>query len=234
MATSIQALITEVLRRIGLSTANADNRARALAKANEGERHIAQPGSFLYLSRLYAITLNNLASSIPMPTSPSIDFGKSMSLRIVGEPGYLDYYPHDRFRTGAISSFYALRNDRPSTWSFWRSANGIMTMYFNPANSVGANLSLELVAQQAVQPLIDDTISFSLLPETYEETLLAGFMEAKLRYELSRPGWKDKQDEFDELLEIFYTGQRTSKEEPHTDNEAALRKRADVETDPEA
>lgn len=234
MATSIQAIITQVCSRLGVSSAPASNRARGLEFANEGERLISQPGSFLYLSKRYPLILNNNAESIAMPTSPAVDYGKSMSLRIVGEKGYLTYYPHDRFMTGAVSSFYALRNNQPACWTFARDAAQVMTIFLNPKNTTGGNLSLELTAQMTVAALVDTPASFSLLPEGYELTLLAKYMEAEWGRVLSRPGAARVREEFDELLEIFYAAQRTSKEHAGTDTEASQRKQADVELHPEA
>lgn len=235
MADHVQRLIDEGLNRLGWASDSA-HRNRYLDKLNESEREIAQPGSFLYLQRLYSITLANNAVSAPLPTSPSvpnIDFGKSMSLRIVSEPGYLTYYAPDRFRVGSASSYYALRNDRPSAWTLERDTSSVLTIFVDPANTTLGNLTLELSAQMAVTTLTDANTSFSLLPDGYEWTLLLGRAEAKLLGELDRPFYQAKKADNDALLQAFYSGQRTQKKFPQTDPETERRKADEDLLDPE-
>jgi hypothetical protein len=231
MTTSVQLLINEGLARVGWADEPA-KRARFLAALNESERFIPAPGSFIYLTRKYPLTIANTASSVGMPTG--VDYGKAMSLRIVGQPGYLKYVPADRFMVSAIATYYDVGEDYPAVWTVMRDASGTMTIYVDPANSSGGNLTFELTAQQAVADLVDTTSSFSLLPDGYEWTLLLRRAEAQIRRQLSRPDWKAVQDEADELLQIFYTAQRTSKAWSATDAEAVSRKRDDVELAPEA
>lgn len=233
MATDIAALITEGCSRLGLDTVTAGHRARVLAALNEAERFISQPGSFLYLQKKYSVTLNSAASSVPLPTSPAIDFGKSMSLRIIGEPGYMTYVSPDRFMTKAGASFYALRNDRPAAWTLMRDASQVLTIYVDPANTTGGNLTLELTAQMAVTALVDSGSNFSLLPDGYELTLLLGRAVAQVKWQLDRPDWKPKQDETDQLLQLFHAGQRVSKAFTTTDPESVQRKQ-DEAVDPES
>lgn len=234
MTISTQALITEGCARLGWPDTDSPKRARVLAAINEGERFIGQPFSVLYLQRKYSFTIGNSASSVAMPTSPAVDYGKAMSLRIVGQPGYLRYVPADRFVVGAMASYYDVGEDYPAVWTFMRDASGTMTIYVDPANTSGGNLTFELTAQQAVADLTDSSSNFSLLPDGYELTLLLGRAEAQIRRQLSRPDWKSKQDEFDDMLQAFYMSQRTTKTQPKTDAETVQRKRDDVELAPEA
>jgi hypothetical protein len=226
--THVQDLVTELCTRMAWSTAAGTQRTRALKEINRAEKWIAQQGSFLYLSKRDSLTLNNGASSVAAPSD--YDYGKAAA--IVGDSGLLEYKKLGDFDAiGMRTGGNMIRTDRPGYWTF-AFATSTATIFLKPANTSGSNLSLTFTYQRRVAALTDATNSYSLLPETYEDTILLDRAEYYAKKMLGIPMGAKFIEELDSQLATFFGAQRTTNPESQPDGETEAAKIYETQLQP--
>lgn len=219
MAATITTLIGTITDRLGWGSADAAKRLIVLDALNKSEKFIAQQGSFLYLSKRSTINLLSATSSVASPAD--YDYGKAAA--IIGDLGPLEFKRLGEFDAVILrtsSTGYSIRNDRPSFWTFAFSA-GVATIFFGPANTSGGTIAYTFTYQRTVVDLLDNSVSVSLLPEGYEQTILVDRAEWLIKDKLAAPMSPTFVQSITEGLQQFYGSQRTNKPEAITDPEIA-------------
>lgn len=217
--TTVADLTTELCVRMGWPTAAGTHRTRALTELNRAHRWIAQQGSFLYLSKRSSLTVLSAASSAAAPAD--YDYGKAAAL--VGESGIIEYRELGVFdAVGLRTGGNVFRGNRPAYWTF-AMATTTPTIFVKPANTTGGNITYTFTYQRRVDALVDGA-GTTALPEGYEDTILLDRAELVAKRLLGIPVTQRFEQELQEQIGTFFSAQRTTKPEAHTDQETEAAK----------
>lgn len=219
-AIPVQTLIDELLDRIAWPTTNnSAHRAKCLVALNNVERKIAQRGSWQYLSVKATLALLNNQQKAVLPTNPAVDPLKAASL--ADDAGPLRFLPVGDFDMEPLDTGYLVtRTNRPGIFTIARDGGGgVLTAFFDTLNTTGSTITYSFTYQQVAQALADNTNSFSLLPETYEKTILLDGAEIEIKRIIKAPIEQWYLQAYSQAVEQFFSANRTTKPEAKTDED---------------
>ncbi len=231
--TAAQTLITDLIRKMGLDSADATNaRPDALRQLNISQKMICQDHSLSFLATSATVSLLSGNSTVAVPTT--IDVGKAMTLGKVAGDGEIEYVPVDEwFRTRIDIYGEGAVPTEPTHYTIAFAAS-VYSFIFKPTNTSGGNLAVPYIAQALVTDMTDASNSYSILPEGWEDTLLLDHAEAELRRIMNEPQWVELNARVNDKKERLYSSYRTTKEAAMTDREQQERKLHQVKLADEA
>lgn len=228
--TPASTLITDLAKRLDLDpTDNVGVRPDMLRQLNVSQAGAVQDHSLRFLNTLIVIALLNNASSAAVPTT--IDDGKALALGRASGDGRLEYVPPDEWFTTHLDTYREPTQTEPSFYTV-AIVSGVNTFLFKPGNTSGSTLNIPLQAQ-LLPVAMTDGATFSVLPETWEDTLLLDDAEGRLRRYDGMDGWQDLIADSNDKKERLYSSYRTTKEQPVTSREQEERKTAREKLAPE-
>lgn len=206
------------------STTSDQERIDCLNALNICEQLIAQSESLMYLSTDVVLPLLNNFTSVAVPASPVIAFGKEIVLRDATDTGVIEYLPPDKFAAMRNDSVYLAGMLHPVFFTIvWDHAASERQFKFKPGNTSGVTYSMTLTAQRVPPALVDST-SASILPEGFELTLLLPMAEQYLKSKRNEFGLETLSASLQSQLAEFYNQQRSNKEKALTDRGKTMRK----------
>lgn len=224
--TTVDVLITELCKRMAWDfTAASTPRADVLQELNNAEKYILQRYSLNFLTTNQSVNLLTAGFTAALPSSPSIDVGKDLTIQRPSQDGELTYVPVDEWFESGGDSYGDWITTQPSEFTLIGNGAGVLVINFRPANTTGGTLVYGLIGQMQPIALADSAGSTSLIPETFEATLLRKRAEGVLKRLHRRPGYQELLAEVEKDLEgVFYPQYRTTKEKAVPDREQQERK----------
>ena len=226
-------LITKLLMLVGWkATINPADQERvdALHFLNFAEKLISQSEALKYLDVRTTIALLTATSDVAVPSAPVIDFGKDYWIETAGLDGLIPSSPPDEFAAMSLQNMTTgdrLTANPTRHLAALDGATTTMKFFFKPGNTSGSTMNLPITYQRIVPELIDDAASVSLLPETYEITLLLRVAELEIKRLRNEAGWEQLRDEVNGQngqLDLFYSKFRANKKTTQTDANLERRK----------
>jgi hypothetical protein len=210
--TSVQQLITDILKRMSRDPAGTLERADVLRRINISNQEILTQESLRFM--MTAGTLAVVSSTCAVPST--VDPSKTMTLQRVSGDGEIVYVEIDRWYMDGVDTWGSVTQTEPSTYTVAGS-----NFLFHPT---GLTVSVPYIAQLRVTALTDAADSFSQLPEGWENTLLAVDAESELRREMDEPQWGELKARANSMRQQLYGSERSSKIQAKTDREQKERK----------
>ena len=227
--TNAQTLIADLAKRLDLDPANTTVKADMLRQLNISQGDLTQMHSLKFLADDGTLTLLSAGSSVAVPAG--IDTGKAMTLGRADGKGSLKYVPLDEWYQKRPNTYGALTQTEPSSYTIVNDG-GTETFLFDIAAS-GGNKTIPYIAQKIATAMTDSGSSYSILPETWEDTLLLDDAEIALRRLHNESVDQELIERRNMKREALYSSYRTTKEQQMTDREQEERKVAREQLAPE-
>lgn len=216
MAVPASQLITDLANRMGLNPGvvgdGSRERVDLLRQLNISQKEICQEHSLRFLISFG--TLNIVNSSVAVPST--IDDSKTMTLGRPSGDGEITYVEVDRWFLEGVDDYLATVQTAPTHYTIAGA-----TFLFKPA---GLTVAVPYLAQLRVTDMTDAVNSFSVLPPTWEDTLLLIDAEYELRRVNNEPQTAELKTRATAKREALYGSYRTSKIQAKTDREQQERK----------
>lgn len=206
-------LITDLLKRMGLDSAGATERADALRQLNYSQAEICNEHSLRFLMSSGNLTV--VASACAVPST--IDDSKTMTLGRPSGDGEIIYVEVDRWWQIGVDTYgQGFAQTEPTHYTI--AGAGFL---FKPT---GLSATVPYLAQLRATDMTDSGASFSVLPEGWEQTLLLIDAEYELRRVNNEPQTSELKQRAMAKREALYGSYRTSKIQAKTDREQKERK----------